>query len=270
MLRRPSLATLVLLLVVSACGDDDDAPAADAGADASHEVPPAIRADHALEATRVIVAEGGLLAVSVDDADADGTAEAAAELARGRAATTFSPAGCASADGQDATVVYHLSQCAGPFGLAQVSGTLQVDYRLAAAGGIGIHAGPSLLDVGEATLSVDADGVYKKSGAQRKLTVETHGSATSPKGLELAREGSYALSWDEGAACLNVDGSWTTTIGTVSTPTTLAELTICAGGCPQKGATLAFGAVTVEYQGGASATWSSEDGETGDVTLECE
>jgi hypothetical protein len=268
-------------VVASGCGDDDDGdddvPAADAGdVDAPGGPAGGELAEAAVDATDVMVGEAGLLAIAVDDADVEGSGEDAAALARSRATTTFTPSACVTATGEGATVIYTLDDCAGPFGLAHVTGSVQVDYSVADGGGIAIHAVASNLAVSAATVDVDADGVYTKSGALRRLLIDSTGLATGPRGVVLAREGRYEVFWDEGAACLDLDGMWTTDVAGRSWTTTVAELTLCAGGCPQAGATVTFAggiadvSVTVAFEGGTDASWMASTGPSGDLTLLCD
>ena len=279
--RVLALLAMMTTFAASGCGDDDDGgddvPAADAGtADATGGPPAGELAEEAVDATDVMVGEAGLLAIAVDDADVEGSGEDAAALARSRAATTFTPSGCVTATGEGATVIYTLDDCAGPFGLAHVTGSVQVDYSIADGGGIGIHASATDLAVSAATVDLAADAVYTQSGALRRLLVDSTGAATGPRGVELAREGRYQVFWDEGAACIDLDGMWTTTVGARAWITTVAELTRCAGGCPQAGATVTFEGgiadltVTVAFEGGTDASWTASTGASGDLTLLCE
>jgi hypothetical protein len=231
-------------------------------------------AEGLLDSTEALSTEGGLLAVSVDDADGTLPADMIATNAAAKAQASYTPSGCVAATVNAAHVTYVLSDCTGPFGLVHVSGTVEADYTVDTAG-VHVHATGSGLMANQAVFDLDATGVFKINGMTRQLHVTTMSSGTGARDVMFTRQGDYDLTWDEGAACMDLAGTWSTTIGALSWSTTVANYTRCAGGCPMNGASLTttIGAngfsVTITWDGTAVASWSTSKGRHGTITLTC-
>jgi len=148
-----SCLSLVSLVALSACGST---PAPTPTSDTSV-------AGEAVDSASVSQQE---LALMVPAAEGSGSAKFPELMARSAAAAAgnfYSPAGCFKATSSRATVTYTLTDCSGPFGLANVSGELQVTYSIV-FGGIGLAVSGSGITASGASLDLSATGVYWNQG----------------------------------------------------------------------------------------------------------
>jgi hypothetical protein len=271
-MRFWTLLAAALLVGCAGCGGGDDGHAAESAAFATEAVNVLDSMDE----------ESAIMATLVDDVNVAGTPAEAASFAAARALTAWTPAGCvtATADANDAArVVFVLTGCAGPFSLADVSGTLDVSYGRAADGGISIAVlSEDLAVAGRSYHGLTVAGSYLPTGSQRRLTAHSTATALGPgEAAPFERGGDYVTGWDEGAACRSLEGTWDSMAGGAPSWTSAATGFVrCAGGCPQGGAALTFteappgtGHVSLSFGGGASATWMTADGTKGTIPLPC-
>jgi hypothetical protein len=264
------LWTAVAASLLLACGGD------------SSDGQDAVYASLAVQILDSFDQESALVATFVDDVDTSGTPEEAAAFAAARAATAWSPEGCAVATPDPnigARVTFAFAGCAGPFALTGVSGSVSVEYGRGSDGNLSIGVvGIGDVRIGEWTRSMPLriDGSYVQSGAQRHLTVQASGPAAKTAGVTFDGGGHYETGWDEGAACRSLDGAWDSTGMAFHATSAATGLVRCAGGCPQAGASLVFEdappgtrQVTLTFDGGPNASWVANDGETGTIALPC-
>jgi hypothetical protein len=218
------------------------------------------------------------MAANIDGADTTGlVALTGDQLATAIAAniTAKWPNACAqvSANGADITVVYN--DCSGPRGLVHVTGTLDLTISVSLTGAISVHAAGTNIEVNQAVLDIDADGVYTVSGTQRTLAVTSKGTGTGPRGNEIDHSGNYTLSWDPSTTCGSIAGHWQTDLSNATNAIERSnDLTLskCLGACPTGMLTHHFfggASVTVTFDGSANATWSASTGASGTVALAC-
>jgi hypothetical protein len=262
-------ATALALAALAGCGGG--------GSDGQNAV-------HAATAVQILDAfdqESALAATFVDDVDVGGTPEEAASFAAARALDAWTPSGCVvvTLDPIDAAhVTFELSECNGPFSLTGVNGLFSVRYGRGTDGNLSlaVTTGP-LVRIGEwARQSLRIDGSYVQSGAERRLSAHGTGAAENAAGLMFDGGGDYRSGWDEGAACRSLDGTWDSQTGASHFSSEATGLVRCAGGCPQGGGRLVFKdappgtrQVTLAFDGGPTASWVADDGETGTIALPC-
>jgi hypothetical protein len=240
--------------------------------------PDEANADEAVDSMESTQAEGALIAQGMDD-DATGavtvpTAATLTAAAVARGAARFQPAGCATVSAAGTTLTYVLNGCTGRFGLVHVTGTLTA-VLTDGADGVDIAVTGTGLKANRATLDISATAVLSDAGGSRKLAVTTHGSGVGPRGNSFTRDGAYTVVHNPATACLSLDGQWTLDLSIGRTrSTTVTGLQRCDGMCPAAGGELVHTGllgrtVTVTFNGGAEAAWSSSTGKSGTVDLTC-
>jgi hypothetical protein len=254
----------MILLALAACG----------GEGGGHAAQDQAYADDAVALLDSIDVESAVLAPLVDDAEPGALPEDVAAFALGRLATSFSPAGCATATQDGATLEVTFADCSGPFAIAGLSGALTAIYGRAGDGGLELIVLAPALVVGARTYELHATGSYTQTGAQRRLSVVTN--SVVKEGFH--RGGNYVATWDEGAACKGLAGVWTAMQDQLSFFSQASDLVRCAGGCPASGGQLVFTIsggedrpreLTIDFEGGPQASWSADDGESGSVAVPC-
>ncbi len=236
-------------------------------------------AEAAVDSSDSTQAEGDLVMASMDGAQSTGAF--AAPTGAGVAATIAAniaarwPGGCAVATATGANVAITYTHCSGPRGLLDVTGELDLAVSVSLAGELSVHATATDLAVNQATMTVDATGVYTRSGTTNQLVVTSHGSGTGPRGNSIDHDGSYTIAWDSATLCHSIDGAWSTELsngtGAVSRSNTVS-LDRCPGMCPTGDVTHKFvggAALTITFDGTAVATWSVTTGASGTVQLTC-
>ncbi|MBI5517626.1 MAG: hypothetical protein HY909_27900 [Deltaproteobacteria bacterium] len=246
-------SSLALALGLAGCGgaDDDEASASADSVDTASST-------------------ASLLTVSADPAMTSVVPSAAATMAAARAGTYLQPPSCVQATATGATVNYTLTNCSGPYGLAQASGTVTAVFSMQGAA-VGVALTGNLTFARGARLNVNASAVVTASGTGRTATVTTMSSGTGARGQSVTHNGSYTAAWDTAAMCLSLSGSFMTTSLGRSFSTTVANFRKCAGACPQSGTVAVSAAgrtVTLTYSGANTASWSSGS-RSGTVALFC-
>ena len=231
-------------------------------------------AEEAADSVETGEGEAALLVAATDAVDPAMTAEEAATAAADAAGRMFRPAGCATAEAQGATVTYTLDDCTGPLGVARIDGTVQTVMSVEADG---IHAAISGSGVTArgGTLEIEADALYQVENGVKILSVTTNGSGTGPRGNSVERQGSYTITWDAATQCATLDGSWSAEgSGGRSRSTTVSGLERCADQCPSAGGEIVHTGrrnvtVTLSFDGGDQASWTTSNGKSGTVDLSC-
>ncbi|HEX4460277.1 MAG TPA: hypothetical protein VIA18_20000 [Polyangia bacterium] len=230
-------------------------------------------ASAALDSSDATSTESALYITTTDGTEAATSDNEAATMASAGVQTWYQPASCVVSAAVGNVVTYTLTNCTGPWGLTHVSGVATVTYTVQVDG---VHAAiaASALSVNGATLSFDSQAVYSVSGSDKQLTVTSDGSGTGARGNGITRKGDYTASWNTSTECATLDGSWSTTVGAAVWSTTVAGYARCKSACPTAGTMtytggLSHETLTVSFDGGADATWSSTRGGSGTVVLFC-
>lgn len=256
------LLCAALALVVAGCGQGDATDASDA-----------------VETAAATSNESALVSSAAEESTSGGAAMAndqVADAASLRFKAKYS-SGCVTATRDLNVVTYVMVNCTGPYGLVTVSGTLVVTYTRQADGSIKADAAGTGLKVNGATLTVAATAIYTRDAAGlEKAVVATHGTSTGPQGHTADRTGNYTITRDLAAACVSLDGSWSTQWdgSRATTSTEVTGLKKCAGECPAAGGVIkhtgVFGrTLTITLDGTSVASYATSGGKSGTVNLQC-
>ena len=232
-------------------------------------------ATEALDSAEVVQSEGAVFVAGTDSLSVQLSGEQAAVSAAASAKTAWQPSGCVTASASGATVTYTLNDCTGPFGLVHVTGTVVVQYSLA-ADGIHAHATANGLMVNGASIDIDALAVFSMNNGTKRLAVTTTGAGTGPFGNAITRSGNYVVTRTAATSCFGLDGSWATTVADHQWSTRVTALSKCGAQCPAAGGSISHHGglsnvtITVDFDGSATADWSTSNGYSGTINLLCQ
>ncbi len=264
MMFRNALMCAALTLAVAGCGR---------GASESED------ADDAIETTDSTSTESALLSSVGEDSTAMDNNATDEQLAAGAIVKLKSrfKNGCVTATRNLNVVTYVMVDCTGPYGLAKVTGTMVVTYTRQSDGSIKADAQGTGLKVNQGTLDLSAVAIYSKNAAGLETAVvKTKGKGTGPKGNTGVRIGEYVVTRDRAAACVTLEGKWSTTwnSGAATSSTEVTGMAKCAGSCPAAGGVIKHTGVlgkvmTVSLDGSQIATWTTSNGKSGTIELAC-
>jgi hypothetical protein len=166
--------------------------------------------------------------------------------AAGQATEYFAPAGClnVTSDTASHTVTYALDECAGPWGLARVSGTVVATYAMTTASNGGmvltIAASSEALRFDRATASWHATASVTASGLAREMAWDGTLSGTTARGRAFTRTAEWDAKWSVGDSCVSLAGTAEGDVGARAIATTVRGYVRCRHECP-----LAGGDITV-------------------------
>lgn len=230
----------------------------------------------AIDSLEVTESESGVLIASAEAAPLmqGDTPESLAKRATATWPLLFTPSKCATADDDATHVTYTLNDCVGKRRAAPLTGTIDVVFTLSGEGDLREDASTKALTAGGALITFDTGAELKGGADGMSLSVHTVGDGRGPGGNELSREGDYSIGWDD--ACFTLDGSWTTTALEKTWSTTVSGFRECAKMCPDAGGRIDYEggidgvAITIDFDGTASASWSDSKGRTGSIALVCD
>lgn len=214
---------------------------------------------------------GALIAFVTDAIPAAQTGLEAAATAS-QLTGALQPAGCATAVTNGNQVTYTLASCSGPYGIVKMTGVVTVSFMISGVNALDIELAADNLVVGGATLTLSATATYQKGSTTDMLTVAASNQGTSARAGNVSHTGMYAIGWD--ATCLQLDGTFSTTIAGLTWTTAVTGYERCENGCPKAGGIVtATGpsnrSVTVSYSGGGTASAMSSTGQSGLIALPC-
>lgn len=208
----------------------------------------------------------------------DETAMAAA--ASTAAASVLTPSTCVQSVVAGATVTYTLQGCAGPYGLADITGVVNLAFTASLLGSAAVSLTAAPLQVNGIELAVNVTGSMSTNDAgQRSYELLSTGGGTLDRGAVVTRSGEFLLRID--GDCVRLDGVWATTIGESAWGTTITGLERCDDACPTSGVVVWGGseldvgaepdgrAVTITFDGSDEVTWLSSEGRIGRARLAC-
>lgn len=233
-------------------------------------------AEEALDSTDTAEIEASLLVALADPVRTATSADEAAATAAVALGDLLLPSSCVVAEQQGTAVLYTLTDCAGPAGVAGISGSLEVTFSMprdtleATFTGSGVTARGATLDF-QGHISIFASEV----NGIRTLAGGTTGTATGRHGgaLELSR--SYTVSWEALAECLTIEGGGTTRADDRNWQTDVTGYKRCKGECPAAGGKIEYSGgqrdvtITISFDGDATASWSSTRDTSGTLDLLC-
>ncbi len=167
-----------------------------------------------------------------------------------------------ASDSTTETVVYTFDDCAGPWGLRHVTGTLTAALSESPASAVTIHVTSDVLRLDGAVASLDATAVLTETGIARDLAwTSTMLAGTTARGREFHRTASWHAGWQVGGSCVTVtDGAAAGDVLGRALTTTVDAYERCASECPAAGGSVsvrdvaANESVTIDYDGTAVAT----------------
>ena len=169
---------------------------------------------------------------------------------------------CAVAATEGRTTTMTLDACTGPWGRAELSGTVVGTYQLTREGTLQGTLDVDLSSSEGATLTFDAEADFRADGT---IAVTSSASGLGRRGRAVGRTGDYVLTPTD--TCVTVDGTWS---GREDAWTlAVSEYTMCDGACPV-GTVVRTGplAGTLVFDGTATATFTSGE-DVRDIPLAC-
>jgi hypothetical protein len=118
--------------------------------------------------------------------------------------------------------------------------------------------------------------VFSINGGTKRLAVVTSGSGTGPFGNAISRSGNYVVTWNDATSCFGLDGSWATTVANHQWSTQVSALSKCGAQCPAAGGSITHHGglsnltIHVDFDGSATADWSTSNGYSGTINLLCQ
>jgi len=226
-------------------------------------------ANQAVESASQTTAEAELLVTLLGDVDPSLSPEDMATAAAA-SATQMQPPDCATVQSTATQVTWTFTQCTGALGLITLDGSVTLSFRVGPRGKT-VDLSSSGLEVSGVPVELGGIAVYTSSGTSNTLEVDTNASAQTTRFGSLQRTGSYTVTWEDGASCLQVDGTWSTSLGARSWDTTATALTACDGSCLV--GTLTFArtgsSYALSFLAGGEVEWTTSSGKTGTIQLPC-
>lgn len=239
-------------------------------------------AEEALDSTDTAEIEASLLVAVADTVRTSTSAEEAAATAAVAANDLLLPGAqsgsinCAVAEQQGTTVLYTLTDCTGPAGVAGISGTLEVTFSMPrdtleatfTAGGVTARGATLELEGQMSIFNSEVNGI-------RTLSASTTGTATGRHGWALELDRSYNVSWEVLAECLTIEGGGITRADDRNWQTDVTGYMRCKGECPAAGGKIEYSGgqddvtITISFDGDATASWSSTRDTSGTLDLLC-
>jgi hypothetical protein len=183
----------------------------------------------------------------------------------------FIPSGCAQVENAGTSLIYTLSNCTGPFDVRGISGTLAAAFERLGNGQLGVTLSSSNLRVDDNEAVIAANGVYSRDGNTKMVTFT---SASRVDGdFSVVRQSTGTLSWEVGSQCINLDDTGTTVIGGRTFDVTVNDLSRCSDRCPRSGTVALSGSersVTLTFDGSDSPDFTTADGGSGDLQIDCQ
>ncbi len=223
-------------------------------------------ADQALTSASTAAQQVALLQAAVPLEDG----LSAEELAGLADATDFEPSGCATVSVSGTTVTWTFEDCTGRWGLARVSGSLTVDYRVGPRGA-SAEVSSSNLTLSGRPVSIQATVTRTSSGSSETLAADSQLTLETARLGSLDWSGQVSAEWEEGGDCVTLSGTWTAAYQAASWTVQATDFQVCASGCPS-GRLTAQGprrTYTFEITEDGRLTWSTDAGRSGSLALAC-
>jgi hypothetical protein len=262
--------TMFLVLGTVACQKEEKAPTPDAD-----DADPAGLAEDGTDSTTaetdaevvissLISASGAGGSLSLASTDLTGGNLGARGVGDGAKAIYF-PRGCLAVTSDEATqtVTYTFTNCAGPYGIFKISGTM-----------VATHAEPPdklVLDiVGHDLLvnrsTVDWSAHAEITGAGTARTMDWHGalSGITGRGKEFKRTNDKVVAWRLGERCFAVSGVSEGDVRGRYLRTEIANFRRCQGSCPEAGGRITITGekqrLEILFDGTSRATYTTPKG----------
>lgn len=203
--------------------------------------------------------------------------EAAQQMAQALPSSLELP-DCVTVSSQDNTNLYTFDGCAGPYGVTQLGGSLQVSYAVEGTSVVASLTSQDLT-VGSTSLELVAQVTYQPGRQQQTLTVRVGVEASRGSVEGVSRQGDATLVWEEDSGCIAVDAAFSGDRERRSTSTTVESLAWCQGGCPEEGGVVTYvdsegNTVVLTLDGSDQPAWtlttSRGQERSGQLSLSCQ
>ncbi len=229
-----------------------------------------------------VEAEGNVMMEATDGADMASattlTADAVAAKISTNITARWAPSTCVTVTQTGANLKVIYNDCTGSRRhLVHVSGELDLAISVElATGAVDVHGTSDSLMVNGADLAIDATAVYTRTGDDRKVVVHSTGTGTGPRGNDIEHQGDYTVTWNPTSQCGAIAGHWQTDFTSATATAERSndvDVSRCATGCPTGMITHHYvrgAALTITFDGTATAAWSTSLGGSGTVALQCQ
>lgn len=241
---------------LTACGTD---PAVEDGRRAAEAL--------ALEAEAVGIAQA--FATSYDGVTGD---VSAAERAAAQAQTAFSPSGCARVQIRANELRLTLDNCAGPYGMTGLTGTLQATVNVRSTATVEF-AMTGDLRTRRSSWRTDVHVTLTATGSS--YSAQYTGVVTGTGSLGNAYTVSASGVGSLGADCVQLNGNVNLGVGSEAWSLLIAGYERCAGGCPRAGGSLVLtrpsnaGQTRVQFNGGSAVSVTIPAGRDESAEVAC-
>lgn len=236
-------------------------------------------AESQIDQQEAVESEGNMMMAALDGADAQSLAAATADEVAVRIAANiearWAPNTCVDATATGATVHVVYTDCTGPRRMVHVTGA--IDYAVTVSlSGIVVHGTSDSMQVNGADLAIDATATYTRTGDDRQIVVHTEGTGIGPRGNTIDHTGDYTATWNPTTTCGSIAGHWQTDLSGArgaAERSNDVDVERCASGCPTGTVThhsLNGASLTIQFDGTATAQWSTSVGGSGTVQLQCQ
>jgi hypothetical protein len=200
----------------------------------------------------------------------------ASAVAVGVPGFAFQPASClqVTEDTAHSQATYAFNGCAGPLGLVELTGTVTVDWQVAASQ-LTLNFSSQGFKINRATVdNWQATAVIVASASQRTMTWNAQLSGTTGSGRQFNRTNQKTVAWTVGVACISASGQSSGDILGANLQTTVVSWHRCADSCPQAGSEINVtnldkgDSIDIQYSGGPTAELTV-DGRTVEIGLAC-
>lgn len=283
---RTTFSTIVIstaLIALNACSSSDDSPSIPAENLIGDESREAADGAESVQAEAMVIGLPVYAALSDTVAMAQlifssNPAVGAATLAASKAPTLCANPADITATSSGSTITYTFSNCAGPAGYILVSGTVIYEIKsiVTASQTITLRVISDKLKTtraaGTGEHSFTADVIAAVGNMGVTYTVDGSASGTGARGVGYTRTGKYTIVETEDQ-CKAIDGTWQSTVASLTWNTVASKLRVCKDKCPQAGGSVLYdGALnrstTLTFDGSAVATWKVSGSQTKDGTVE--
>ena len=215
-----------------------------------------------------------LISQPLDDSDAQSGEDAATEV-ESRGIAGLYPASCVTVTQTSLTTVHvEFDACTGPFGLIDLTGGVDADFRIE---GGKLHA--SMSDSGDLSVQgspVDysAEAVLQYIGVESHIDWQGHWKGETPDGEAATHDSDMLIVADPFSGCVRLDGTATGAVEDRGIDWDVDGYAVCPLECPTAGLITATGkqsegTVTIAFDGSAVAEVTDPEGRVWNVPLVC-
>lgn len=206
---------------------------------------------------------------------------AASVQAAANVAGFFTPTSCVTTqtDLPNLTVTYTLASCNGPWGLANITGSVVVVYS-SVDGGLALDVTGTHVEFdgkrpNHGSADLHATATVTANGSAREMTWNATLTGKTARGNAFTRTSNWDTKWRVGESCIALDGSAEGNVTARKLKTSVDGYQRCLGSCPVAGGKITIldegsnHQVSLAYNGGNDATFTDVNGQETAITLAC-